>query len=50
MQDYSLTAEEYKARKETERKEILSQLEDGVKAVFSSDKYTEFFSGLCEVS
>ena len=42
MQDYTLTAEEYKARKEAERKEILSQLEDGVKAVFSSNKYTEF--------
>ena len=42
MQDYTLTAEEYRAKKEAERKEILSQLEDGVKAVFSSDKYTKF--------
>ena len=38
MQDYTLTAEEYKARKEAERNEILSQMEDGVRTVFSSDK------------
>lgn len=42
MQNYTLTAEEYKVKKEAERTELLKQLERGVQAIFSSEKYTEF--------
>jgi len=42
MQDYALTAEEYKAKKEEERKGLLKQLKQGVQAVFSSERYKDF--------
>ena len=42
--EYELSREEYIKKKEAEKSEIIQKLEDGVKAVFSSEKYKDFLS------